>query len=168
MNKKEIIENIKYIAIGLIAAYLLNFIFGVVLGTDLPIVAVISESMTHDSSTEVNHYNYLMSNYNFTREQIGSWSISNGFLKGDVLIVKGSDIDELKIGDVIVYNIEGQKIPIVHRIVEIDHNRIVTKGDHNKRSDQWIPTTIHGKAIVVIPLLGWPKLLLTELFSRVF
>ena len=152
---------------GFIAAYVINLALGMFLGTDLPVVAVVSESMTHDSNTEINHYKYLMDSYHFTREQIDSWPIKNGFLKGDVLIVKGTSEDKLKVGDVIVYNINGQRVPIVHRIMQID-GTIVTKGDHNPMTDGWTPTKVHGKVLFVVPFLGWPKLLLTQLLGKVF
>ncbi len=166
-KKNELLENIKYIIFGILAAYLLNLGAGIILGTDLPVVAVVSESMTHDSLTPSNHYKFLQENYNFTRNQIDSWPINGGFNKGDVLVVKGVKENELKIGDVIVYNIKGQKIPIVHRIIKIDGG-IFTKGDHNPAADGWTPTKIHGKTVFVIPYLGWPKLLLTEILVRVF
>ncbi len=165
MKKNELIENIKYIAIGFIVAYLLNFGLGIVLKTDLPIVAVVSESMTHDETTENRHYKYLTDTYGFTREEIDSWPLNNGFLKGDVLIVTNSS--QPTVGDVIVYDIGTQKVPIVHRIVEMDGG-IVTKGDHNPSIDSWTPAKIHGKAVFVIPFLGWPKLLLTAIFGTVF
>lgn len=167
MKKSELIENIKYIIFGILAAYLLNLTLGLILQTGLPVVAVVSESMTHDSLTPFNHYKFLQDNYNFTEEQINSWPISGGFRKGDVLVVKGMEMDKLKIGDVIVYNIKGQKIPIVHRIISID-DKIVTKGDHNPVVDGWTPSKIHGRVVFVIPYLGWPKLLLTEILARVF
>lgn len=137
------------------------------LGTDLPIVAVVSDSMTHDDTTQVRHYQFLQDRYGYTTEQINSWSLKNGFLKGDVLVVKGVEKEDLKVGDVIVYNIPGQSIPIVHRIVEINEN-ILTKGDHNSVADSWKPSTIHGKAVFVIPFLGWPKLIVTQIWSVVF
>lgn len=161
------VENIKYIAIGLFTAIALNYISGFILGTDLPYVAVVSESMTHDQTTETNHYQFLMNKYGFTREQIDSFSINNGFRKGDVLIVRGIDTDNIVIGDVIVYDIPNQRVPVVHRVIDLN-NGILTKGDHNPGEDNWKPIKIHGKAIFVIPLLGWPKLLLTELLSVVF
>ncbi|MBS3052390.1 MAG: signal peptidase I [Candidatus Aenigmarchaeota archaeon] len=167
MKKKELIENIKYIIFGILAAYLLNLLIGLILGTSLPVVAVVSESMTHDALTPLNHYKFLQENYNFTEDQINSWPINNGFRKGDVLVIKGIEESELNVGDVIVYNIKGQKIPIVHRIVKIS-DKIVTKGDHNPVADGWTPYKIHGKTIFVVPYLGWPKLLLTELLARLF
>lgn len=163
--EKDTIETIGYIVLGVIAAYLLNFGLGLAMGTDLPVVAVVSDSMTHDSLTLTRHYEFLEKNLGYSNEEIDSWPISSGFLRGDVLVVDGVGIDELEVGDVIVYDIKGQSTPIVHRIVKIEGDEITTKGDHNPSYDPWKPTKIHGKAIFVIPYLGWPKLALTEVLG---
>jgi len=164
---KDTTETIGYIILGIVAAYLLNFSLGFALGTDLPVVAVVSDSMTHDSLTEVRHYQFLEKNLGYTREEIDSWPLKNGFLKGDVLVVDGVERDKLKIGDVIVYDISGQSTPIVHRIVKFENGQIITKGDHNPSFDPWKSTKIHGKTVLVIPFLGWPKLLLTEIWRGI-
>ncbi len=163
--KKDTIETIGYIVLGVVAAYLLNFGLGLAMGTDLPVVAVVSDSMTHDTLTPTRHYEFLENNLGYSREEIDSWPIKDGFLRGDVLVVDGVSIDELNIGDVIVYDIKGQSTPIVHRIVKIDNGQIKTKGDHNPSYDPWEPEKIHGKAVLVIPYLGWPKLILTEILG---
>jgi len=161
-SSKDLLETVGYILLGVVAAYSLNFGLGLVLGTDLPVVAVVSNSMTHDVTTPSRHYEYLQEKYGYTEEEVDSWPITGGFLRGDALVVVGTETDELSPGDVIVYDIEGQSTPIVHRIVKINEDEnIVTKGDHNPSHDPWTPTNIHGKAVAVIPFLGWPKLLLT-------
>lgn len=162
---RDTIETIGYIILGIVAAYLLNFSLGLALGTDLPVVAVVSDSMTHDSLTAKRHYQFLEKNLGYTTEEIDSWPIKDGFLRGDVLVVEGVDKDDLEIGDVIVYDISGQNTPIVHRIVKFEDDQIVTKGDHNPSFDPWRPTDIHGKAVFVVPFLGWPKLILTEVWG---
>jgi hypothetical protein len=167
-TNKELLETVGYILLGVVAAYLLNFGLGVVLGTDLPVVAVVSDSMTHDVTTPLRHYEYLEEKYGYTQEELNSWPITGGFLRGDALVIVGTEIGELKPGDVIVYDIQGQSTPIVHRIVEINDGNIVTKGDHNPSTDPWEPINIHGKAVAVIPFLGWPKLLLTTSLGGLF
>ena len=167
-KQNEAIETIIYIVLGIVAAYLLNFGLGLLLGTKLPVVAVVSESMTHDATTPIKHYQYLLATFNYTKEQIDAWPIKNGFLKGDALVIMGVPEKDLKIGDVIVYDIAGQNTPIVHRIVKMENGQITTKGDHNPTYDPWKPTKIYGKAVFVIPFLGWPKLLLTQLMGGIF
>jgi len=153
-----------YIGLGVITAIVLNFLLGAVLGTNLPVVAVVSDSMTHDSVTGKFHYAFLNENFGYTEEEIGNWPINSGFLKGDVLLIQGVDKDELEVGDVIVYDI-GQQVPIVHRVVKIEGDVIWTKGDHNPSVDPWTPREVYGKAVSVIPFLGWPKLFLTQMLG---
>ncbi|MDI6826165.1 MAG: signal peptidase I [Candidatus Aenigmarchaeota archaeon] len=161
-REKDAIETLAYIVLGIVAAYMLNFGLGLLLGTKLPVVAVVSDSMTHDALTQVRHYQFLQENLKYAKEQIDSWPIKNGFLRGDALLVRGVPEKDLKVGDVIVYEITGQNTPIVHRIVKMENGQLTTKGDHNPTYDPWKPKKIHGKAILVIPFLGWPKLLLTQ------
>ena len=164
MKKSELEENIKFFAIAILLILFMNYGLGFILKTDLPVVAVISESMTHDGTTEYVHYKYLEAEYGYKREVVDSWPIKNGFRKGDVLVIRGVNESELKVGDVIVFDIEGQRIPIVHRIVKLD-GEIITKGDHNPVADPWKVERIHGKVAFVIPLLGWPKLIFTYIVS---
>jgi signal peptidase len=166
-KNNEYVETVVYIILGIVAAYLLNYGLGLLLGTKLPVVAVVSESMTHDSTTQIKHYQFLQNNFNYSKEQIDSWPIKNGFLKGDALVIMGVPEKDLKIGDVIVYDISGQNTPIVHRIVKFENGQITTKGDHNPTFDPWKPVRIYGKAVLVIPFLGWPKLLLTQLLGGI-
>ena len=172
VDKKELWEDVKYIVLGIVFAILLNKVMGYFLHTDLPIVAVMTGSMVHDISTTRVHYNYLEDNFNYTKEEIDSWPIKNGFRPGDVLIIKGVPQDELKVGDVIVFTYEGQPVPIIHRIVKIEDGYPYTKGDHNPVLDPdcnlfeeevkgcWERTDIKGKAVLWIPFLGLPKLVL--------
>jgi signal peptidase len=164
---KDTIETIGYVLLGVIAAYLLNFGLGLALGTELPVVAVVSNSMTHDSTTLETHYEYLQNNFGYNEEEINSWPISDGFYKGDVLVVKGVKENNLEVGDVIVYSIKGQATPIVHRIIDIEDDEIITKGDHNPSYDPWKPNEIYGESIFVIPYLGWPKLILTKILGGI-
>jgi len=164
---RDTIETIAYVLLGVIAAYSLNFGLGLALGTELPVVAVVSDSMTHDSLTLERHYEYLQDNFGYTEEEINSWPIKDGFFKGDVLVVMGVDKKDLKVGDVIIYGIQGQNTPIVHRIIEIENGKIITKGDHNPSYDPWKLNEIYGEAVLVIPYLGWPKLILTKIWGGI-
>jgi signal peptidase len=180
IDKNELWENIKYIALGIVFAILLNKGLGLILDTELPIVAVMTGSMVHDATTHYRHYQFLGENFGYTEEEINSWPIKNGFRPGDVLIIKGIPEEELEVGDVIVFTYEGQPVPIIHRIVTIDENGYpYTKGDHNPTLDPdcnlyegetrcWERTSIKGKAVLWIPFLGIPKLILHNvlMFTR--
>lgn len=78
----------------------------------------------------------------------------------DVVLVKKTNINKLKKGDVITFystnNYFGDT-PITHRIANIDdRTSIIVKGDHNEKVDneKVIPKNIIGKVILVIPSLG--------------
>lgn len=178
IDQKELWENIKYIVLGIVFAIALNKSLGFILHTDLPIVAVMTGSMVHDVTTPYRHYQYLQENFNYTKDLIDSWPIKNGFRPGDVILIKGVPTEELKVGDVIVFTYEGQPVPIIHRIIQIDKDDYpYTKGDHNPVLDPdcklfeknidycWKRTSIKGKAVFWIPFLGLPKLILHNIIT---
>jgi signal peptidase I len=182
--------------LNIVVAFLfIKFIFypisGMGLNTTHPIVAVVSGSMEHMQTTHDgriipemcgNTYGekkYFMSldyyweecgswyeENNITKEQFSAFSFKNGFNKGDIIIIYGTNPKNLKIGDVIVYNTPYRHEPIIHRIVAIDEYddglSFTTKGDHNSMPDPRIDTNIKedmiiGRAIGRIPYLGWIK-----------
>ena len=57
----------------------------------------------------------------------------------DIVIVRKTTIDEIDIGDVIVFqgvNGSGNPILVIHRVVGIEEEGILTKGDNNSSIDQ--------------------------------
>ncbi|HKZ45292.1 MAG TPA: hypothetical protein VJ343_01150, partial [archaeon] len=64
--KKKITDGpmgyIIYAALGVFIAFLINQTLALALSTDLPVVAVVTSSMTHDDTTQVNHYQWLQTN----------------------------------------------------------------------------------------------------------
>ena len=84
-----------------------------------------------------------------------------GFEEGDMLIVQGvGKPEEISVGDVIIFDYDPGKPPFVHRVLRTPtetERYFVTKGDANLSPDQR-PVyfeNIRGKAIFVIPNLGW-------------
>ena len=91
-------------------------------------------------------------------------------LRGDLLIIQNI---EPHVGDVVVFNVSSELVPIVHRLIA---ERIVngtqefaTKGDHNPTTDAstkgtnfgWIKRSdIYGVVVFSIHHLGWFSLLL--------
>jgi len=157
-----------YIFGGAFAALTLKFILGIFLSTSVPGVSVLSGSMVHDENTEMNYYQWLEKNLGYNRSYIDSWPIKNGFLIGDLPIVQGSE--KYQVGDVIVYDVSGQTIPIIHRIIKINPDgTYMTKGDHNSgllpfeysvKQEQ-----IRGKVIFIIPKLGYFKVIFSWIFG---
>jgi len=164
----------------LLAFVLVKFIIypvlGLLLSTSHPLVAVVSGSMEHDGSFENwwNSQSAWYTSYGFTKEQTKSWSFSNGFNKGDIMLLYGTKPKSIKLGDVIVFK-SYFKDPVIHRVVKImeENDKIYfqTKGDHN--SDTFMQLGENnineeryiGRAILRIPFLGWIKILFVDLIN---
>ena len=104
---------------------------------------------------------------------IGSNSMYPAIKKGDVLVVRKYNDDEMKYieeGQVLIFN--HNDIVVAHRVVTIiEHdNRLIfyTKGDNNNEEDNWpIHTSeIIGTANIRMPFIGWPTVLLSELIHN--
>ena len=98
-----------------------------------------------------------------------SGSMSPTFNRGDAVIVKkidNSEKDSLKVGDVVQF-VNGSKY-VIHRIVdetndEYGNKLFITKGDANNANDMDTLSyeNIIGKAIFVIPYIGYPSVWLS-------
>jgi len=49
--------------------------------------------------------------------------------KGDLILIKGARKGDIKIGDIIVY--KGENGFIIHRVIKIQEENLITKGDAN-------------------------------------
>ena len=169
----------------LLAFVLIKYIvypgLGFLLMTTHPVVAVVSESMEHNSD------------FNDWWEKSGKWyaangidkgdfkgfPASNGFNKGDIMVLKGRNPESIEIGDIIVFW-SAKKDPIIHRVVkkgqENDIYYFQTKGDNYKtnpvpiRSSVLDETRINqeqivGNAVLRVPLLGYIKIWFVELLG---
>lgn len=131
------------------------FFFGVngvlVLGlrTNSPIVGVSGNSMTHGDNVWADFY---------SDNEITNFPFQEGINQGDLVFVKGANsIDELKVGDVVVWRDRGKRI--IHRVAIKKENFVVTRGDNNRYLDRKIGSDeIIGKAVISIPYLGYPSL----------
>lgn len=130
-------STIGYVILGIILAFAINQGLVFALSTDMPVVAVESNSMIPT------------------------------FYKGDMLVLQGVPMEELKVGDIIVFSSMERGTPVVHRIVDINPDgSFQTKGDANPRQlafEKHIePSQIHGKQIFIIPYVGWVKIGIME------
>jgi signal peptidase len=144
-------STVGYVIVGVILAFLINQGMALALSTNMPIVAVESNSMVPT------------------------------FHKGDILVLYGTPAEELEVGDIIVFQPEAgayasttdfisgsaSTIPIVHRIIRINPDgSFQTKGDANPGQlsfEKHIePSQIYGESILIIPYLGWVKIGITE------
>jgi hypothetical protein len=156
-----------YAFLGILFAFLFYNFLGLVFNTDLPVVAVVTSSMQHDNAEET-FYGWLENHFGYNRSYMESWPLKKGFSIGDMLLVVRAN--NYEIGDVIVYSVPNEKVPIVHRIIKINEDGTYqTKGDNNLSQLYYEFSVkkeqIHGKAFFVIPKLGYFKLVLVKIFG---
>jgi len=143
---------------------------GLVLGTEYPVVAVISESMEHNKNFD----DWWESNGKFyeengiIKEDFEKFDFKNGFNKGDIFVVK--KVENINVGDVIIYSNKLQKTPIIHRVIVVEDNVYTTKGDNVKIIQKFEKNIkgeqIFGRAIFKIPYLGWIKVWFNDLIIK--
>lgn len=104
-----------------------------------------------------------------------SGSMEPAFQRGDILFLWNRD-DKAKVGDIVVYEIEGKPIPIVHRVLREHHNTekqlLLTKGDNNAVDDLSLyarkqnylnqKTDLVGTVKGYLPFLGYITILISE------
>lgn len=127
---------------------------------DDPYRAVISNSMNHGDEFWRNYFIEI-------GHDTSNFPLQGGFERGDLMFVKGVDpLKDIAIGDVIVFDVPSQSMPIVHRVIEITNVngeiRFTTKGDNNpyilQVEKSIMPEQIRGKVVFIIPKLGYLSL----------
>lgn len=139
--------------------FLLYPFLSMVLGTSLPLVAVISESMDHDYTKKSCQASYALcgdtssakirNDFDAYWDVCGSWyderaitksefrefTLHNGFSKGDIILLTGKKPENIALGDIIIFT-SNKPYPIIHRVVNITESNgahiFSTKGDHNE------------------------------------
>ena len=80
-----------------------------------------------------------------------SGSMEPALSVGDLLIVR--EQDHYQTGDIVVY--QSGSMPVVHRIVDISGETVITRGDANNASDTPFPlAAVKGEVVASIPLVG--------------
>ena len=164
---------LSWIANLLIAFVIIKFIvypgLGLLLGTSLPVVAVVSSSMDHSAINAeicgqqvIDSYSGSLDQFwdvcggwyeqkGITKEQFQAFSFKNGFKKGDIMVLVGTKRSNLKLGDILVFQ-TSQSYPIIHRIINLSDQSdgsglYQTKGDHNSAQiQQYVLFDEFGKA----------------------
>jgi signal peptidase len=106
-----------------------------------------------------------------------SGSMEPAFYRGDILFLHLRDEHPIHNGEIIVFNIEGRDIPIVHRAIRL-HERnhsgqldILTKGDNNYGDDKvlyaegqdWLHKKhIMGRACGYLPKVGIVTIIMND------
>ncbi|XP_073219346.1 signal peptidase complex catalytic subunit SEC11A isoform X2 [Lepidochelys kempii] len=79
----------------------------------------------------------LLSEWDFLQ----SGSMETAFYRGDLLFLTNRIEDPIRVGEIVVFRIEGREIPIVHRVLKIHEKqngdiKFLTKGDNNAVDDR--------------------------------
>jgi len=169
-----------------------KFIFFPVLsfvtGTPLPLAIVESCSMYHQDSlfsgfdSWFDRHESKYEEINIIKEDFQGFTLRRGFNKGDILFIIGANPEKLKTGDVILFNSQNKKNPVIHRIIKIEEKDgekiFTTMGDNNNQiltpennmagidEREIKKEQLVGKAVFrVVPWFGWVKLIFFE-YSR--
>lgn len=108
-----------------------------------------------------------------------SGSMEPAFQRGDILLLDNNKQD-IHVGDIVVFKIQGRDIPIVHRVLRMHTHRdakgvtsvdYLTKGDNNNIDDRnlyapgqmWLSRSeIIGRAHASVPYVGMVTILLND------
>ncbi|KAI9821398.1 MAG: Signal peptidase complex catalytic subunit [Thelocarpon impressellum] len=105
-----------------------------------------------------------------------SGSMEPAFQRGDLLFLWNRG-QETQVGEVVVYNVRGKDIPIVHRVVQRFGGgdrplRLLTKGDNNPADDTELyargqdylerSKDVIGSVVGYVPLVGYVTIMLSE------
>ena len=109
-------------------------------------------------SIKVLHKQYI-NLFGYSIFEVASGSMEKTINVGDAVLIKLGG--EYKKGDIITY--KSGKDYITHRIITIDRDYIITKGDNNNVNDNPIDKKlVIGKVVKILPGVGvWKKVLLT-------
>lgn len=119
----------------------------------LPFVSLfIGVNIYYFNSTQIIG-NKLPMPFGYGASVVLSGSMSPAFEVNDVIIVK--ETNDYEVGDIVVYQNKKEIFLIVHRIVEIRDDLIITQGDANNVADAGITADqIKGEVVHIIPKAG--------------
>ncbi len=161
ISRKAIIEVIILIIAAVGTAFIISVFIQTYLATDMPQVVVTTGSMT---PTYLGYKDWA--------------SGGNYVFQGDLLIVKNVTLENIQVGDTIIFDNPSGGIPIVHRVVKINESNGIyyfwTKGDNpqtNRNLDTWAGRItgdqLHGVVIFRIPHVGWIIMQFQTVFLKI-
>ncbi len=160
----------------IIIKFLLYPGLGLVLDTDNPVVAVVSDSMKYKDDFGVwwQSMGGFYEKLGIQQEDFKAYTLSNGFNKGDIIIIKGKKPQNIKMGDIIVFKADRPE-PIIHRVVRTweasGKHYYSTKGDRNNvqldTEKEISEDRVIGTAWVRVPYVGYVKIGFTNLISLI-
>ncbi|KAJ7244887.1 signal peptidase I [Mycena rebaudengoi] len=123
----------------------------------------------------------LLTNCNNSFLVVVSGSMEPGIYRGDIIFLTNIFPQEYRTGDIVVYQLPGKQIPIVHRVVEARENdvgdvsqHLLTKGDNNDIDDVGLYEGLQhlekkhviGTLRCILPMVGYVSILFNE-FPRI-
>ncbi|XP_041073895.1 signal peptidase complex catalytic subunit SEC11A-like [Polyodon spathula] len=105
-----------------------------------------------------------------------SGSMEPAFHRGDLLFLTNRVEDPIRVGEIVVFRIEGREIPIVHRVLKVHEKengdiKFLTKGDNNavddrglyKQGQHWLEKKdVVGRARGFVPYIGIVTILMND------
>lgn len=105
-----------------------------------------------------------------------SGSMEPAFHRGDLLLLTNYREEPVRVGEIVVFKVEGRDIPIVHRVIKVHEKdnatvKFLTKGDNNSVDDRglyapgqmWLTKKdIVGRAKGFLPYVGMVTILMNE------
>ncbi|KAJ8036131.1 Signal peptidase complex catalytic subunit SEC11A [Holothuria leucospilota] len=105
-----------------------------------------------------------------------SGSMEPAFFRGDLLFLTNHQDDPIRVGEIVVFKIEGRDIPIVHRVLRLHEKengdvKFLTKGDNNMVDDRglyapgqlWLERKdVVGRARGYVPYIGMVTILMND------
>ncbi len=80
-----------------------------------------------------------------------SGSMEPAFHRGDLLFLTNYESEDIRVGEIVVFKVEGRDIPIVHRVLKLHEKadgevKFLTKGDNNSVDDRglYAPGQVSG------------------------
>jgi signal peptidase len=89
---------------------------------------------------------------------------------GDIAITRGVDAQDVKQGDIIIYDGTGGA-SVIHRVIEVYSEGggtvFITQGDNNNAPDPpVIADQVQGEVVLVVPKVGWAGIFVKNLIAR--
>ncbi|XP_077996613.1 signal peptidase complex catalytic subunit SEC11A-like [Glandiceps talaboti] len=105
-----------------------------------------------------------------------SGSMEPAFFRGDLLFLTNYQEEPIRVGEIVVFKIEGREIPIVHRVIKLHEKetgevKFLTKGDNNQVDDRglyapgqlWLQRKdVVGRARGFVPYVGMVTILMND------
>eukprot|EP00056_Hartaetosiga_gracilis_P019014 m.12678 g.12678 ORF g.12678 m.12678 type:complete len:191 (+) comp7292_c0_seq2:117-689(+) len=105
-----------------------------------------------------------------------SGSMEPAFHRGDLLFLSCHNDVPFRVGEIVVFKVDGRDIPIVHRIIKVHEDedgkvQFLTKGDNNRVDDRglyapgqmWLrPDNVIGRAEAFAPYVGMVTIIMND------